>query len=87
MCPGAGELAEEVSLRESLLESLKIARSGQDRFRQRVEHCKDLALRYLPGVYTLRVAIASINRRYFEGQEVLFPAVAEGLDQLLALVK
>ena len=42
---------------------------------------------FLPAIYTLREAIASINLRYFEGQEGLFPAVAEGIDQLLALVE
>ena len=31
--------------------------------------------------------IDSINRRYFEGHDVLFPAVAEGFDQFLALVE
>ena len=34
----------------------------------------------------MRGAISSINRRYFEGQEVLFPGEAEGFDQLLALM-
>jgi len=82
-------LAEEVSLRESLLESLQPRKPGgnEDRFRLRVENWKELALRFLPEIYTLRDSIASINQRYFEGQEVLFPAEGEGFDQLLALME
>ncbi len=80
-------LAEEVSLRKSPLESLGLGKPGEDRFRQRVEHWKELVLGFLREIYTLRGSIASINQRYFEGQDVLFPAVVEGLDQLLALVE
>ena len=87
VCGDAPELAEEVIQRESLLEPLQLGRPGEDRFRQRVEHWKELALRFLPEIYTLRGAIASINRRYFDGQDVLFPAESEGLDQLLALME
>ena len=87
MCLDATELAEEIALRESLLESLQLGKPGEDRYRQRVEHWRELVLHFLPEVYTLRGAIASINRRYFEGQEVLFPAEAEGFDQLLALIE
>ncbi len=46
-----------------------------------------MALRFLPELYTLRGAIDSINRRYFDGQQALFPTVAEGFEQLLALVE
>ena len=35
----------------------------------------------------MRKAIESINQRYFDGQQPLFPSVAEGFDQLLDLVK
>ena len=87
VCPDAGELAEEGSLRESLLESLQLGKPGEDRFRLRVEHWRECALRFLPQIYILHGAIASINSRYFEGHEVLFPAEAEGFDQLLALVE
>ena len=82
----AGELLEELSLRESLLESLAMQKLDQDRFRQRVEHWNELARRILPEIYTVRGAIASINQRYCEGQGILFPSVAEGFDEMLALV-
>ena len=42
---------------------------------------------FLPEIYTLRGAIDSINQRYFDGQQALFPAVAEGFEQLLALAE
>ena len=87
VCRDATELAEEVSIRESLLDSLGTQKLGEDRFRQRVGHWKELALRFLPEIYTVRGAISEINRRYFEGQEVLFLAEAEGFDQLLDLVE
>ena len=83
----AGELAEEVSRRQSLLESLQVGKrdnSDDERFRQRVGHWKESALGFLPEIYTLRRAINSISQRYFDGQEALFPEVAEGFAQLLA---
>ena len=46
-----------------------------------------LALGFLPEIYTLRRAIDTIKQRYFDGQQPFFPAVAEGFDQLLDLVK
>ena len=48
---------------------------------------EEFALRFLPEIYTLRKAISSINQRYFDGQDVLFPAESEGFDQLVALVE
>ena len=89
-CPDAVELAEEVSRRESLLESLKVGKpdsSNDERFRQRVEDWKESALSFLPEIYTLRRAIDSISRRYFDGQNGLFPDVAEGFEQLFASAK
>lgn len=65
----------------------KPANSDDDRFRRKVEHWKDLALGFLPEVYALRGAIDSIIKRYFDGQQILFPSVAEGFDQMLALVE
>ncbi|MCI0823657.1 MAG: hypothetical protein J4N90_02830 [Chloroflexi bacterium] len=85
-----GELAEEASQRESLLESLQVGKPGSgddERFRQRVEHWKESALGFLPEIYTLRRAINSISQRYFDAQKALFPEVAEGFTQLLALVE
>lgn len=90
VCRYAGELAEETSHRESLLESLQIRKpdDGDDeRFRGRVEHWKELALGFIPEIFALRRAIDSINQRYFESQQTLFPTVTEGFDQLLALVE
>lgn len=79
-----------MSQRISLLESLKLGKpdsSDDERFRRRVEHWKELALRFLPEIYILRGASNSINQRYFDGQQTLIPTVAEGFDQLLGLVE
>ena len=46
-----------------------------------------MALGFLPETYTLRGAITSINQRYFDGHQILFPGAAEGFDQLLASVE
>ena len=48
---------------------------------------KELALGFLPEIYTLRRAINSISQRYFDGQQTLFPEVAEGFENLLALME
>lgn len=69
-----------MSRRESLLQSLQRAKphsSDDERFRQRVEHWKESALGFLPEIYILRGAIKSISQRYFEGQQTLFPEVAD----------
>jgi len=90
VCRNAGELAEEVSWRESLLESLRVGNpdSGDDeQFRRRVERWMALALGFVPEIYSLRRAIASINQRYYDGQKIMFPTVAEGFDELLNLVE
>ena len=39
---------------------------------------------FIPEIYSLRRTTDQVGQRYFEGQETLFPEVAEGLDQLLA---
>ena len=44
-------------------------------------------MRFLPEIYVLRGAIDSINQRYWESQDVLFPSDAEGLNQLVALME
>ena len=90
VCRNAGELAEEVSRRESLLESVQVGKpdsSNDERFRQRVDHWKISALGFLPEIYILSRAINSISQRYFEGQDPLFSEVSDGFDQLLALVE
>ena len=84
------KVAEEVSRSESLVESVQVGKpdsSDDERFRQRVEHWKEMALGFLPEIYTLRSAINSIKQRYFDGQQTLFPEVAEGFGQLLAWVE
>ena len=90
VCRDAGELAEEASLRESLLESLQIGQPASrdyDRFRQRVEHWKESALGFLSEVYIRHTAMGSISQRYFDGQQPSFPNMAEGFDQLMALLE
>ena len=90
VCRNAGELAEEVSRRESLLESVQVGKpdsSNDERFRQRVDHWKISALGFLPEIYILSRAINSISQRYFEGQDPLFSEVSDGFGQLLALVE
>ena len=90
VCRNAGELAEEVSRRKSLLESVQVGKpdsSNDERFRQRVEHWKISALGFLPEIYILSRAINSISQRYFEGQDPLFSEVSDGFGQLLALVE
>jgi len=90
VCPSTLELSEELSQRKTLLAALHVGkpdRGDEERFRHRVEHWKESALGFLPEIYTLRKAIDSISQRYFDGQEALFPEVAEGFEQLLALVE
>ena len=65
----------------------KGAEVGRRSIPPEVEHCRKLALGFLPEIYTLRRAIDSINQRYFDGQEGLLPEVAEGFVQLLDLVE
>jgi hypothetical protein len=90
VCRNAEELADEMGRRESLLESLQVGKPDShddERFRHRVEHWKESALGFISEIYTLRRAINSISQRYFDGQEALFPEVAEGFDQLLPSVE
>jgi len=76
-----------VAWRENLLESLQIRKPGgngdDEQFRQQVENWRELAIGFLPEIYALRRAIDSINQRYFDGQQTLFPPVAQGFNQLL----
>jgi len=90
VCRNGGELAEEEIRRESMLVSLQVGNSGgieDERFRQRVEYWKDLALSFLPEIYILKRAIYSLSQRYFDGQEALFPDVVQGFNQLFASVE
>ena len=75
---------------QRLLESLPLGKpdsSDDERFRRRVERWKGLTLGFLTEVYILRSAIDTINQRYFDGQQSLFPGVAEGFSELLALME
>ena len=83
-------LAEKVIQREPLLDSLQVGNPGScddERFRRPVERWKWVTLGILPEIYILRGAIDSISQHYFDGQQSLFPTVAEGFDQLVALVE
>ena len=72
VCLDAAMLAEEVGRRESLLETVQVGNPGGGDDEDR---------------FRRRVAIDSINQRYFDGQQVLFPACIEGFNQLLELVE
>lgn len=87
VCGNVKELDDEMAQRESLIESLqirKLGRNGEDKFRPQVEHWRELALDFLREIYTMRKAIGSINQRYFDGQGVLFPPVANEFNNMLA---
>ena len=53
------------------------------RFQERIRNWKQLAQTFTVELYTLRQGIDSVNRRYFEGQQVLFPKVAQNYDELV----
>jgi hypothetical protein len=46
-----------------------------------------LAQTFLVELYTLRRVVVSINRRYFKGQDVLFPKVDEGFGDLVEYIE
>lgn len=90
LCSYLGELTKERCQRQSLMQSLWVGRPNVEvkkGFRQRAEEWKELAFRVLSEIYTLRVLTESINKRYFEGQGILFPSEAEGLHELLNLME
>ncbi|MFQ6026826.1 MAG: hypothetical protein ACE5Q6_04840 [Dehalococcoidia bacterium] len=86
VCQDAGDLDKEQRQRRSLLESPWLHRpdsKAEERFHDRVRHWKEMARDFLVELYTLRQVVDSIDRRYYEGQQVLFPKVAEGLEELV----
>lgn len=86
VCRNSKEIEEEVDQRPSLLESLHLWKPGrkwEEQFRQQLEYWKELALGFLSEIYTLRKAIDSINKRYFDGRQCMFPPLADGFDKLL----
>ena len=54
---------------------------------QRVRSWKVLSETFLKELYTLSRAIESINRRYFDGQEALFPGEGDGFGELVSHVE
>ena len=90
VCRNAGELAEEVSRRESLLESVKVWEpdsSNDERFRQRVEHWKISALGFLPEIYILSRAINSTKKQVYSSKPfVSFPVHHPYLLQLYSFI-
>ena len=82
-----GSMLRGQSLLDHSRKSLVADEQAAEQFRQQVEHWKELALRSLPEIHTLRKAIDSINERYFESQGILFSSDAEGFDELLDLVE
>jgi hypothetical protein len=89
VCRDEGELAHFFRQRGSLVESLNRGKPSREekRFRQQVELWKELALRFLPEIHTLRRAIESIEQRYFDGQGILFSSDTDGFHELLASVE
>jgi hypothetical protein len=86
ICPGSEELEEEVGRRKSLLESLRVRKSGSgsgERFDERARSWKRLTETFVLELYTLRQAIDTIGRRYFDGHQALFPGAVEVFDQLV----
>ncbi len=76
--------------RQSLLESLWVNRPGskaEERFFERVRHWKELAREFLIELYTLRRVINSVNQLYYEGQQALFPQVAQGFEELVGYIE
>lgn len=87
---GTKELDKETRHRRDLLESLWLNRpdsKAEKRFLERVRNWKELGRGFLLELYTLRQMIDSVNRRYYEGQQGLFPKAAEGFDELVGYIE
>ena len=87
---GAQGLDLERRQRQSLLESLWLNRPGskaEERFFEQVRHWKELAHDFLLELYTLRRVINSVNQLYYEGQQALFPQVAQGFEELVGYIE
>jgi hypothetical protein len=90
ICVDTEERNVEQRQRRSLLDSLWINKpenNAEERFHERVNNWKELAQTFLVELYTLRRVIVSINRRYFEGQDVLFSKVGEGFGDLVEYIE
>ncbi len=76
--------------RQALLKSLELNRPGsnaEERFFERVRRWKELTHDFLLELYTLRRVINSVNQLYYEGQQALFPQVAQGLEELVGYIE
>ena len=60
---------------------------GEERFFEQVRHWKELAHEFLLELYTLRRVINSVNQLYYDGQQALFPQVAEGFQELVGYIE
>ena len=84
ICRTDKKLKEEMDRREFFLNSLKIEErdhQGDGQSRQELERWKELASGILPEIYTLRKAIDSIDKRYFDGHQALVAPLAEKFNQ------
>ncbi len=52
-----------------------------------MRHWKKLAYEFLIKLYTLRRVINSVNQLYYEGQQALFPQVAQGFEELVGCIE
>ena len=88
-CLEAEEANKDMSQRESLSDDLQVGRTSgtENRFRQRGERWKELALGFLPEIYTLRRTIDSIDERYLVGQGILFSPDTQRFNEPLALAE
>jgi hypothetical protein len=87
---GSEKLDLERRQRQGLLKSLELNSPGsnaEERFFERVRHWKELACEFLLELYTLRRVIQSVNQLYYEGQQVLFPQVAQGFEELVGYIE
>ena len=76
--------------RQGLSESLELNKPGssaEERFFERVGRWKELAHDFLLELYTLRRVINSVNQLYYEGQQALFPEVAQDFDGLVDYIE
>ncbi len=87
---GNEKLDLERRRRNGLLKSLELNRPGsnaEERFFERVRHWKELANEFLTELYTLRRVFNSVNQLYYEGQQVLFPQVAQSFEELVGYIE
>ncbi len=52
-----------------------------------MRHWKKLAHEFLVELFTLRRVINSVNQLYYEGQQALFPQMAQGFEELVGYIE